>query len=438
MGGMIGADNGVGLNILDLYRMRRQSGAQISGNLNRSNAASVRNRTKAANTVETGSSVNRGNVNREGTGWNNPHLRLNREWVLGYWPGRYSGGLGWRAAADQDPAFLGVGVGGGPAFGLVTGLGWGLSSWLYGPILFQSGYSPYRNAYQYTSATFDKQPVAYDYSQPIDAQSALPPKIASDRAISTFATARQSFKRGDYESALILIDHALKLMPNDPALHEFRALTLFALRRCDEAAPALYAVLSIEPGWDWATLIGLYGDPERYTQQLRAVEALSVRHPQSAPAHFVLAYHYLTQEFAAAAIEQFKLAVALEPKDSLSAQLIEQLERPQISIAANPISAGSNQIIEGAWIAQRSDDVNITVTTKTARHFSWNVSRHGESRQLHGQLTERDDLVSFIQADNSAMMIGRLSRPDQNRFVFRVLGAPSSDPGVTFTKSQQK
>ena len=45
---------------------------------------------------------------------------------------------------------------------------------------------------------------------------------------------------------------------------------LFALKRYDEAAAALYAVLSVGPGWDWTTLISLYADPETYTQQLRA------------------------------------------------------------------------------------------------------------------------------------------------------------------------
>jgi hypothetical protein len=31
-------------------------------------------------------------------------------------------------------------------------------------------------------------------------------------------------------------------MPDDPLLHQFRALALFALRRYEEAAAALYAV----------------------------------------------------------------------------------------------------------------------------------------------------------------------------------------------------
>ena len=61
----------------------------------------------------------------------------------------------------------------------------------------------------------------------------------------TFETAWQASKRGI--PALERVDQAIKAMPDDPSLHEFR-LILFALRRCDEAAGELYAVLSIQPG----------------------------------------------------------------------------------------------------------------------------------------------------------------------------------------------
>ena len=37
-----------------------------------------------------------------------------------------------------------------------------------------------------------------------------------------FETAREAFKRGENSRALELVDQALKEMPDDPALHEFR------------------------------------------------------------------------------------------------------------------------------------------------------------------------------------------------------------------------
>ena len=94
------------------------------------------------------------------------------------------------------------------------------------------------------------------------------------------------------------------------------------------------AALSVQPGFDWTTLISLYDEPARYTQQLRPFEAISERFPQSASVHFVLAYHYLTQEFAEAAVGQFKSAMAGAPADTLSSQLIVVLEQSRPNVAA--------------------------------------------------------------------------------------------------------
>ena len=150
-------------------------------------------------------------------------------------------------------------------------------------------------------------------------------------------------------------------------MHEFRALALFALGRYDEAAPALHSVLAVEPGWDWTTLISLYHDPEKYTQQLRALEDYKVRNPKSAPARFVLAYHYLTAEHAAAAVGQYKVLGILQPNDALSAQLIRHLEPRQQPVAAlggaqpQGSTTGARKL-EGTWTTRPRNDVNIDLT----------------------------------------------------------------------------
>ena len=143
----------------------------------------------------------------------------------------------------------------------------------------------------------------YDYAQPIDTVSAPAPEDVTSQAVSSFDAARESFRQGDYASALQQTDAALAKTPNDTALHEFRALCLFALGRYDEAAASLFAVLSVGPGWDWSTLVGLYPNVETYTAQLRTLEDACRANPQSAPDWFVLAYHYLTQGHNDAAVD---------------------------------------------------------------------------------------------------------------------------------------
>ena len=125
----------------------------------------------------------------------------------------------------------------------------------------------------------DRPRLAYDYSQPIDTQAAPPPAEVADPAIAKFDSAREAFGSGDYAGALRLTDEALKVLPNDATLHEFRALVLFAVGKYDLAAGPLYAVLSVGPGWDWTTMAGLYPSIDVYTAQLRKLEAFVRANP---------------------------------------------------------------------------------------------------------------------------------------------------------------
>ncbi len=338
------------------------------------------------------------------------------------------------------------------------GMGYGLSSWLFGPMLYNWGYSNYSNPYYggvgYGGAAAVQQPIVYDYGQPIDATAPPPDDSVATQAVSTFDQARESFKQGDTTHALDLVDQALRQMPNDPALHEFRALTLFALARYDEAAAALYAVLSVGPGWDWSTLIGLYGNPDTYTQQLRALESYVTQNQNSAAGRFVLAYHYLTQGHMNEAADQLKAVVTLQPKDQLSAQLLQQIQQkegspasgspatpptenapaPAPSVASNPAPTGKEGNLQGTWTAQPSKDTTITVNFQDKGHFTWKVAHQGQDHQFQGDSSYVNGILTLAQDQNNAM-VGDVNWQDPNHFQFKVLGGGPSDPGLTFAKS---
>ena len=159
--------------------------------------------------------------------------------------------------------------------------------------------------------------------------------------MSSFDAARDSFKQGNYDQAFGQAGEALARTPNDSDFHEFRALCLFALGRYHDSAAALHGVLSVGPGWDWTTLIGLYPDVETYTGQIRKLEDYCAGNPGSASARFVLSYQYLTQGHTDAAVEYLKQVVVLKPDDSLSAKLLRQLDPPKAVPAASPALAAS-------------------------------------------------------------------------------------------------
>jgi tetratricopeptide (TPR) repeat protein len=399
-------------------------------------------------------------ANRSALGWLNPYMVFHRGWFHDFWTGSYPGGLGWRSIGYGTPGFDGGSLGGGLGYGLGIGMeidGLGLSSWIYGPMLYNYGYATYRNPYVKAGSSpgtgVPLQPAAYEYSEPINAQRTPPVRATINLGASYFDAARHAFRSGDFARTLELVDQALKSTPDDPALHEFRALTLFALTRYDEAARALYAVLSIQPGWDWTTLIRLYNDPESYTRQLRALEVFTTQNPDRAPAHFVLAYHYLTQEHADAALHQFKLVTSRQPSDVVSAQVIHRLEHPQQHAATGLASTANSTAtsrelktsdmpdaakqgkIEGSWSAEPGPERNIKVAFQAGGGYSWIVSRQGKDQHFQGKSSNQYGILTLVEDQTNYKIVGFLRWTDETHFIFTVMGAGSADPGLSFSSA---
>jgi thioredoxin-like negative regulator of GroEL len=414
-----------------------------------------------------------------------PYAAYHGGWVNGFWNSHYLPGAGWGSSA------LGWGVGVGVA---AWGVGSLFNSWGYSS--FVNPYYTPTVVVQQPAVVVQQpagvaQPQVYDYSRPIDVASPPPAQAVIDQSVASFDDARAAFKSGDYAGALKLADLALAKTPNDPMLHEFRATCLFALGRYDQAAAPLYDVLSAGPGWDWTTLAGLYSSVDVYSEQLRSLEAFCNANPQAASARFVLGSLYMTQGSADAAANLFKQVVALQPQDRLSAQLLAVLTRkPEADVAqdqqaavqlaeaqlaqsqpapatntpataqaadSQPAAAAGGAPAEGVaggddgqppplptnpvpadllgtWSASPAKDVTIALVLDQSKGFSWKVTDRGQSREFHGQATFDNGTLALIPPDRPPM-VGTISRNDDGHFVFKAVGGPPNDPGLTFGKS---
>ena len=324
--------------------------------------------------------------------------------------------------------------------GFLAGWGWGAATapWSW-------GYWPYYNPYCAAPIVIDGG-TTIDYSQPIvDAspQYAVNDQAAqttaSDQAMQSFGDARQSFLDGDYNAALSQINAAIAQVPNDTVLHEFRGLTLFALRRYQEAAGAVYAVLSVGPGWDWTTLSSLYPNVDVYTEQLRALEDYSRKDPKSAEAHFLLAYNYLTCGHTDAAETQLKQVVSLNPKDQLSAQLLSSLSAPAETEAAKPAAPAAPAkpvdaaALAGNWTATRADGATIRLSIAPDGKFTWKFAQKDKPQEFSGDYTVADNIL-ILKQNNNPVMVGQVTQLAGNRFNFKLAGDNPNDPGLNFSK----
>jgi tetratricopeptide (TPR) repeat protein len=172
------------------------------------------------------------------------------------------------------------------------------------------------------------------------ASPARAPQSPDEKAIRQLAADYvKAFRKGDVDAVLTFWDVDAEFIDEDGkitkgreavgALHEFRALTLFAQKAYQEAAAAIYAVLSAGPGWTWETLAPMYGNTETYIQQLRALEAYTRANPKSSAARFLLAYQYLVLGHMSEALKQLQEVVKLSTDDQLAKQLIQAFTNPE-------------------------------------------------------------------------------------------------------------
>ncbi len=59
----------------------------------------------------------------------------------------------------------------------------------------------------------------------------------TQQAMVIFNSGRELFKQNDYQGALDKVDQAIKMLPSDATLHEFRGACLFALKQYQKRPP---------------------------------------------------------------------------------------------------------------------------------------------------------------------------------------------------------
>ncbi len=431
VGGNLGGNVGGG-NLGD--RTNIGDRANIGGRTNLGDRVNLGDRANLGN--RTGNfdrnNINRGNFNRDNinvnrNNWNNNHIN-HGNWYHGNWNGHWNNGWRYRP------------------YGWWGGYGWGFGAGLAASSLIPWGwgYWGYSNPYATGSYVANNTTINYaeplatygDGAQPTDQQAG---QSNADQASAAFADARKSFADEDYAAALQQVDSAIGLTPDDPVLHEFRGLVLFATGKYQQAAAAVYAVLSTGPGWDWTTLSSLYTNPDLFTRQLRALESYCKAHPDEADAAFLLAYEYMTMGSTDGAIAELKQVVKINPKDTLSQQLLTSLTTPadakpptpdEPAAPSTPVTAAQ---LAGDWKYKRADGGSIELDITDGSKYTWSYTHQGKTESHTGTYSVADNLL-VLNTDDAPAMVGQVSGVSGDSFHFKLAGGSPADPGLTFSK----
>ncbi len=293
----------------------------------------------------------------------------------------------------------------------------------------------------------------YDYSEPVvvnnyittDADAtggtaqATQETPESEQALKLFDEGLAQFKSGSYQPALDTFNAALQKLPNDPVVHEVRALTLFALGDYKPAAAALNSILSSAPGMDWTTMSGLYGNADDYSVQLRKLEQFCKSNPKDSAAAFVLAYHYLVLGSKDAAISALKAVVKNQPKDVTAKRMLDALVPAEEPVPPTPgpeVTPGSdapNTDLVGTWRA-KSGTTTIDLAITEDSQFSWKAAQSGKPPvELKGDLTTTGSAIALESKDQGSMA-GSVKSLGPDKWQFALSGAPATDPGLSFER----
>jgi hypothetical protein len=87
----------------------------------------------------------------------------------------------------------------------------------------------------------------------------------------------------------------------------------------------------------------------------------------------------------------------------------------------------------GTWTATPAKDVTISLSLNQQKGFTWKVTDRGQSRRFQGEATFDNDVLALTPPDQPPM-VGTVTWKDDGHFQFTAVGAPPSDPGLTFGK----
>ena len=265
---------------------------------------------------------------------------------------------------------------------------------------------------------------------------------------------RDAFKRGDYKNALTLAEQAVQKVPNDPVIHEFGALCLFALGEYQKSAVVLNALLAVAPGMDWTTLISLYSSSDEYTAQLRELEAYVKKNPTDSAAIFVLAYHYLVCGHADSALNALQRVVEAQPNDQVAKRMYDALKGPDQAPAppaaeaqppaakpavepkpepAQADEAAPTTDLVGQWHAERDGNA-FDLTIDDQGQFTWKAMPKGkEPTTISGQYAVTGSAL-VMEGGDQGTMAGRVTSGGPDQFQFVIAGGPPGDTGLTFKR----
>ncbi|MFQ5732987.1 MAG: tetratricopeptide repeat protein, partial [Planctomycetaceae bacterium] len=216
------------------------------------------------------------------------------------------------------------------------------------------------------------------------------------------------------------------------------------------------------------TLRSFYPSKATYTAHLRALEAYRSKNKRDAASRFLLGYHYMMLGHSDAAAGELLIAVELEPRDKLSAELLAAISKktgkpykPKVALgsggrvppklpselppvpplpednrpaAAKKPVAGPAAAFTGSWKSTQPDGTAVTLKLLPGGKFRWTAAKGGRSTTLQGTFTLVKDHLKLTSSRGGQVLEGELLSQSKNAFQWKLKFQDADAAGLTFKR----
>jgi uncharacterized protein (TIGR03066 family) len=180
---------------------------------------------------------------------------------------------------------------------------------------------------------------------------------------------------------------------------------------------------------------------DTYTAQLRALEAARDKDPKVAYLRFLAGYHYLTEGYQDEALRQFRRALELEPKDTVTAALVATLSPRDAKPAQAPAGAAPKPVpadnVVGGWTAAGKGTAKYAMNLQKDGTFTWDFSRGSKKEGVKGVYTLEGNVLA-MEPDSGGVMLAELTVKRPDNMHFKMIGGATDDPGLEFRRGPPK
>jgi hypothetical protein len=105
-------------------------------------------------------------------------------------------------------------------------------------------------------------------------------------------------------------------------------------------------------------------------------------------------------------------------------------DAPSAPVAESDVEIDAAKLI-GSWNATRGGKASFALTLDKEKNFTWTY-REGKAKQEVKGAYALNGNVLALEPDAGGVMLAEITEPTAGTFVFRTVGAPKTDPGLTF------